>query len=203
MKFPTTIACLALLPRKSKAWSSLSRPGLIRPLVVYSPWSMFQKVDKELQKFDPNFTHISPRYRITDNSELFQIVVDVPGLKPEDIDVSVQDKILSITGRTEKSENKFKVSSKFSQSFSLDPAIQLDKLEAILRDGFLMVKAPKDPKYLEEYVRKIPITYDKKDSSTVDTKKSDDQAKASEQAKVNEQTKQEDLVSEIYDKNAA
>jgi HSP20 family protein len=195
MKFHATIACLALFPLKSKAWSSFTRPSLIRPLVVYSPWSMFQKVDKELQKFDQDFTHISPRYRITDNSELFQIVVDVPGLKPEDIHVSVQDKILSITGSSEKSENKFTVSSKFSQSFSLDPAIQLDKLEAILRDGFLLVKAPKDHKYLEDNARKIPITYDK--DSSVDTTYADEQAKA------NEQAKEEDLVTEIYDKNAA
>merc|ERR1712164_185890 len=49
-------------------------------------------------------------------------------------------------------------SSKFSQSFYLDPTVDVDKFTATLKNGVLVVSAPKDLGKLEENVRRIPIT---------------------------------------------
>ena len=85
----------------------------------------------------------------------------------EDIDVSLEDNVLTIRGQREvmqRSESKDAESSssmikKFSQSFSLnDPTIVVEKITANLENGVLIVAAPKDIKRIEENIRKIPIT---------------------------------------------
>merc|ERR1711907_424211 len=48
--------------------------------------------------------------------------------------------------------------SKFSQSFYLDPTVDVDNFTATLKNGVLVVSAPKDLAKLEENVRRIPIT---------------------------------------------
>ena len=100
----------------------------------------------------------SPRYEIIDKEEKFQLSVDVPGVKMEDIDVSLEDGVLSINGHRESLDPNYSFSSKFSQSFSLDPAVELDKFTASLTNGVLVVTAPKDMKKIEANIRKIPIT---------------------------------------------
>merc|ERR1712154_101929 len=60
--------------------------------------------------------------------------------------------------------------SKFSQSFSLDPAVDLENLSATLNDGVLIVSAPKDMTRIEENVRKIPILQTKTSDTEADTK---------------------------------
>jgi hypothetical protein len=40
----------------------------------------------------------------------------------------------------------------------LDPAVDSDRFTANLKDGVLIVSAPKDMKRIEQNVRKIPIT---------------------------------------------
>merc|ERR1712124_100399 len=49
-------------------------------------------------------------------------------------------------------------SSKFFRSFSLDRTVDVDSFAANLKNGVLTISAPKDPKRLEENVRRIPIT---------------------------------------------
>ena len=43
----------------------------------------------------------SPRYEIVDNDERFQLSVDVPGVKIENLDVSLDDGVLLISGHRE------------------------------------------------------------------------------------------------------
>ena len=117
----------------------------------------------------PSFS--SPfRYELVDDDEKFQLSVDVPGVEMKDLDVSVDEEngYLTVAGqRTVSSKNdetgaSSKYSSKFSQTFALDDAVDLDKFSADLKNGVLVVTAPKDLKRLEEtvedHVKRIPIT---------------------------------------------
>mmetsp|Transcript_18910 Transcript_18910/g.26572 ORF Transcript_18910/g.26572 Transcript_18910/m.26572 type:complete len:147 (+) Transcript_18910:2-442(+) len=70
----------------------------------------------------------------------------------EDIDVSIDDGYLTVKGQ------RFAPDTKFSKTYSLDPAVIVDKFSASLDSGVLVVTAPKDMKQLEENIRKIPIT---------------------------------------------
>merc|ERR1719446_945079 len=108
--------------------------------------------------FDKQVTFSSNRYELIDNDEKFQLTVDVPGIKEEDLDIKLDDGQLTVKGeRLAESENS-RFSSRFSQSFFLDPTVDLDNFTATLKNGVLVVSAPKDLGKLEENVRRIPIT---------------------------------------------
>lgn len=101
----------------------------------------------------------SPRYEIVDNDEKFQLAVDVPGMNMNDMNVTLEDggHILVVSGHREVKNEGYSFNSRFSQSFTLDPAVDSDKLAATLHDGVLVVTAPKDNSKVSERVRKILI----------------------------------------------
>lgn len=108
----------------------------------------------------------SPKYEITDTDDRIQIVMDVPGVDKDSLDIALHhhgeysnNPVISISGHRESKDEKSQFSYKFSQSFSLPANIDVDHFEADLTNGVLTVTAPKDLKRLEEAnVRKIPIT---------------------------------------------
>lgn len=103
----------------------------------------------------------SPHYDIVDNDEKFEVRLDIPNVKPDDLKVNVEGRLLTISGRGELKEEGYSYSSSFSESFTLDPAVEADKLTATVNnDGRLTVSAPKDPKLSEKnQLRPIPVTY--------------------------------------------
>jgi len=98
-------------------------------------------------------------YELIDNDEKFQLTVDVPGVKEEDIDIKLDEGQLTIKGQRVATSESSRSTSKFSQSFSLDlTTVDVDHFTATLKNGVLVVTAPKDLAKLEEKVRRIPIT---------------------------------------------
>jgi HSP20 family protein len=106
-------------------------------------------------------TTMKPRYEIVmDNDTEFKIAVDVPGLKMDDIKVHYDDekKILMINGLRESKGDGYFFSSKFSQHFAMDPAVQVDQLAAHLENGVLIISAPKDVQQsVKNTIRQIPV----------------------------------------------
>lgn len=99
-----------------------------------------------------------PRFEMVDDDEKFQVSLEVPGVKAEDMSISLEkDGYITIRGeRVAKTENSH-FASKFSQTFSLDPAIDVETFNANLDHGVLVISATKDKSKMEERVRKIPI----------------------------------------------
>mmetsp|Transcript_17688 Transcript_17688/g.19836 ORF Transcript_17688/g.19836 Transcript_17688/m.19836 type:complete len:229 (+) Transcript_17688:74-760(+) len=118
---------------------------------------MFDMVDRRQQEQQVN-RYPSQRYELIDNNEKFELKVDVPGVKEEDIDIKLDDGKLTIQGQRGAMSDMSRFTSKFSKTFSLDPTVDVDKFTASLKNGVLIVAAPKDLAKLEENVRRIPIT---------------------------------------------
>merc|ERR1712211_129961 len=97
------------------------------------------------------------RYELVDNNEKFELTVDVPGVKEEDIDIKLEDNLLTVQGQRMAASETSKFSSKFSKTFSLDQTVDVEKFTASLKNGVLTVSAPKDLAKLEENVRRIPV----------------------------------------------
>jgi HSP20 family protein len=82
-------------------------------------------------------------------------VVDavVPGLKPEDLDITIQDNVLTIRGETRKQQQTGDKPSnyhimerrygRFSRSISLPTAVKADDVRATLEHGILHLEIPK------------------------------------------------------------
>jgi HSP20 family protein len=96
----------------------------------------------------------------TDEGYLFHM--DVPGLKPEDLDVELHEGVLSIRGsRSEekREEEKGYVRTErrqgtFSRQFRVPTAVQADSLKAEVKDGVLTIEVPKGS---EQSARKVPV----------------------------------------------
>ncbi len=105
------------------------------------------------------FHRASPRYEVLDHPDQFEVRIDVPGFKPEEIDIDLRagGRILSISGSHEEKEKGRMMTSKFTQNFSLDPSIMTNELVADLKGEKIIVTAPRKVDRLPE-TRKIEMT---------------------------------------------
>jgi HSP20 family protein len=146
-------------------------------VIVVRPSSMRARqqalVDRILQQTDQIFQQnaqlsssaSSPRYDLVDDETKFQLSVDVPGIKMEDIDISLEDGYLTVRGQRVSAADNSNFRTKFSQTFSVDSAVDINKFSATLDHGVLIVTAPKGMNRLEENVRKIPVVMAAAESS--------------------------------------
>lgn len=128
---------------------------------IFEPDWPSTMMEKQLEDFKDSsmisFHRASPRYEVMENPEKFEVSIDVPGFKPEEIKVGLKGggRILTISGQHEQKDDKRFVSSQFQQNFSLDPSIQTDKMHADLKGSTLVVTAPRTDRLPES--RTIPI----------------------------------------------
>jgi HSP20 family protein len=97
------------------------------------------------------FSGWSPALDVFDEKDHFVVNAELPGLKKEEIDLSFQDGVLSISGeRKQSKENKEGESfrseryfGKFQRSVTLPAAVDSSKIGASYKDGILSVTLPK------------------------------------------------------------
>jgi HSP20 family protein len=94
----------------------------------------------------------------------YHVELDLPGIKKEDIEITTEDNILTISGERKrkdevKEDDYYKVESvygKFSRSFTLPEQIDVENIHAESSDGVLEVIIPK-LKVEESKPKKIEI----------------------------------------------
>jgi HSP20 family protein len=92
-----------------------------------------------------------PRTDASETADIIEFRVEMPGLEPEDIDVSVEDGVLTINGeretQTEEKERNYylreRSSQKFYRSFALPADIRGDEISANCKNGVLVVRIPR------------------------------------------------------------
>ena len=101
-------------------------------------------------------TDLSPAVNVVDNEGNYEIEVAAPGFKKDDIQVTVENGVLTITGKVEnESEEKKKnytrkefSSQSFTKRFTLPENVEQDKLSAKYEDGVLRLVVNKREKEL-------------------------------------------------------
>ena len=89
--------------------------------------------------------------KITETKKLVKVQVAVPGFNPDEIEVSVKDNVLIISGETvaeEKSEDENTVynewhSDRFLRKLDLPDLVETDDIKALLKDGVLKLTLSK------------------------------------------------------------
>jgi len=119
--------------------------------------SMFDIIDHRQQQ--PVNHYPSQRYELIDNNEIFELKVDVQGVKEENIDIKLDDGKVTIQGQRIAMSEMTLSTSNFSKTFSLDSTVDVDQFTASLKNSVLIVSAPKDLAKFEEKVRRIPIIF--------------------------------------------
>jgi HSP20 family protein len=128
-----------------------------------SNWSSFDRLnslrDEMNRLFDfswPSrdsglFSGWSPALDVFDDKNDLIVKVELPGMKKDEIDLSLHDGVLTISGerkqeREEKEGESFRSEryfGKFQRSVTLPTAVDASKVNASYKDGILMVDLPK------------------------------------------------------------
>ncbi len=92
-----------------------------------------------------------PAMDVKETPEAVEIDLEVPGLKPEEIDISLSGDVMTIKGekKEQREENKEgyhlleRRFGSFQRSFRLPAAVDRDKIQATQKDGVLHLTLPK------------------------------------------------------------
>ncbi|HEX3857777.1 MAG TPA: Hsp20/alpha crystallin family protein [Verrucomicrobiae bacterium] len=118
-------------------------------------WPMFDRLanlqDDLGRLFESPLRAWAPTLDVHEDKDNFVIRAELPGLKREDIDVSLQDGALVISGerKVEKAEEGTEVHrqeryyGKFQRALTLSEPVAADKVKADYKDGILTVTLPK------------------------------------------------------------
>jgi HSP20 family protein len=113
----------------------------------------------EHTKPGPTFT---PAVDIFETDTAITLLADIPGVKPQDLDVDLRDDVLTLSAEVSPLEAADEadvareyVTGKYFRQFNLSEAIDQAKIEAGLKDGVLRLTLPKVKKATP---RKIVVT---------------------------------------------
>jgi HSP20 family protein len=132
---------------------------LARPREIASPF----KAWRDLLRWDPfaemlptGWTEedralFSPDFDVKETPKAFVFNADLPGMEDKDIDVTITDNRLTISGKRkqekeEKGDTFYRCErsyGSFSRSFTMPSGIASDKVKAELKNGVLNVEVPK------------------------------------------------------------
>lgn len=134
-------------------------------LIKFEPLRDIENLQNRLHRYFEGFSndesestkHFSPKIDIMDQDNNLLIEAEIPGVKKDDLKITLQDNILTIQGEKKKNnkneENKFfrkeRNYGSFKRCFTLPVEVDSNNVDAQFEDGILQIKMNK---YLEKPV---------------------------------------------------
>ena len=99
-----------------------------------------------------NIKDFYPLLDVSETNSHYTVELDIPGVKKEDINISIDNNILTIKGKKEIDEehkdsnyySRERFYGDFNRSMTLPSGINVDKIDADFNNGVLIIKVPKD-----------------------------------------------------------
>ncbi len=128
---------------------------------LYNPLEDFRNLQDEInQLFDieriPSSTglfdrSIYPSIDVMEDDQNFMIYCELPGIDLKEIDVSITNNVITVKGEKKRSEEKNKDNfyrreiwaGNFQRTLSLPDSVDSEKVNAEMKNGVLIIKAPK------------------------------------------------------------
>ncbi len=133
-------------------------------ITKWEPFKELEKIRREMDELMGGFFGYYPEERenvmwypaldIEEKKADLMITVELPGMKKEDIKVTMHGDVLTISGerkfeKEEKDTHFHRIErsyGKFQRSIKLPVEVNIDKIEAKYKDGILHIKLPKSEK---------------------------------------------------------
>lgn len=128
-------------------------------LIKFEPLKEFENLHDRLSKYFDDFSNFgvnfsdnfSPRIDVAEDEKNINVVAEIPGVKKENIKITLQDNILTIEGEkkkeTESKDRNFYRSERsfgsFKRCFTLPAEVDSDKVQAKFEDGMLNIQLKK------------------------------------------------------------
>ena len=129
-------------------------------------WNPFQEFENMLERYSKSgmsnlgkqlntelsFADWAPSVDIEEEEDKYVIKADLPGVDKKDIEVKLENGVLSIrgekhtekeTGKGTKKHRTERFHGTFARSFTLPDAVKADKVDAAYKDGVLSLTIPK------------------------------------------------------------
>jgi len=133
--------------------------------MVNRQWNPWQELDEMARTFAPvrRSGNRRPRLDVSEDDEGVTVVAELPGLGPEDIDVTVRGDQVTLQGKPKEEEGenlrcvrRERPSASFERAFRLPFEIDAEKVDAQLTNGVLILRLPKtaaeQPRQIEVHV---------------------------------------------------
>ncbi|MCX8048910.1 MAG: Hsp20/alpha crystallin family protein [Methylohalobius sp.] len=134
-------------------------------LTPYEPWSLLDRFEREMERSLESMRRLirpeeetaaavwAPSIDIKEEADRYVVQADLPGVKPEDIEVTLQNGVLTIKGERqteakEEKENYRRIErfyGSFFRRFTLPETVEEEKIEANYDKGVLTISIPKKP----------------------------------------------------------
>jgi HSP20 family protein len=125
-------------------------------IAIREPWHLLNRLNRELDGFagaPSSEVAFIPAVDVHEEKDRFVVKADLPGVKPEEIEVTAEKGVLTLRGerKAEKRENADgyerleRVTGSFTRRFALPENVQADAIKAKFAHGVLEVAIPKQP----------------------------------------------------------
>lgn len=135
---------------------------LLRPWSP-EPWSNFGALRREMDDLFDRFGSFGPALatrsafpplNLYETPEAFVLTAEVPGVAPEDLEISLEGSTLTLRGERKASHDEGasvhrseRPTGSFQRALDLPVAVDGDKVEAVHRHGVLTLRLPKAPEH--------------------------------------------------------
>jgi len=129
-------------------------------LVRFDPFSMFREFDRLVDRSPASQTW-APRIDVVDREESLLVRVDVAGVDPDDIDITLEDRTMTISGSRTLDETTEDAgyhrreiySGQFTRTLLLPEGLDAEGITASANNGLLEVTLPRTPEVLPRKVK--------------------------------------------------
>ena len=134
-------------------------------LVNYEPWMGVRQLQDDINRLFSSWSTSDsssvtadwvPNVDVNEFEDKFQLYVDVPGVDPKDVEITLENGVLTITGerfiQAEKADEKVirrrseRGTGRFHRRFILPESVDAEKVKATDRHGVLEIVIPKQAK---------------------------------------------------------
>ncbi|MGD0466355.1 MAG: Hsp20/alpha crystallin family protein [Gammaproteobacteria bacterium] len=142
-------------------------------IVRYNPLSLLQDMQRDFNPLldrdfanTPDLSNVetsqwSPRVDIKEDPSQFIIIADIPGVEPKDIEISMENNVLTIKGtrtlerklKEEKYSRIERFSGTFYRQFTLPDHVNSEAIKAKGKHGVLEVTIPKKERHVPKKIK--------------------------------------------------
>ena len=138
-------------------------------LIKFEPLRELESMHDRIQRYFDDFSNFgfsftdnfNPRIDISDDEQTFSVIAEIPGIKKDNLKITLQDNILTIEGEKKKEDEvkeknyyrSERVFGSFKRCFTLPSEVDSEKVDAKFEDGILKINLKKlEPKPKNEKV---------------------------------------------------
>jgi HSP20 family protein len=130
-------------------------------LVRFDPFSLLSEMDRLFERGATAAPTWAPRLDAFDREKELVIRVELPGVKPEDVDITVEDRTLTISGKRQFEETVEQgnyhrreiFTGEFKRTLVLPEGLNAEEITAKAENGLLSVILPRRPEVLPRKVK--------------------------------------------------